>query len=449
MGHIYENGKQGLVWLGEPHYILPEKLQDVFAKYDDQIQINGWKRSPWDEPLSDEERARLETRTFAFGAWTETMLNIFGQPWFTRTWVFQEAVLAKQSVAILGSLTVSIDALSEIANHICRLTMLPELVQSPGVAFLRQASRLRAGAVEDKGKVIDAAKFYFYLTVMAGSNTSNLRDHVYALLGLLEESASESLSIQPNYEGSIADTFTSATKAIVRSTGRLDVLGLTPCNNSLDDGSQLPSWVPNWSQRMNWNLLLCHRDYHTFCAAKNFSHVSIASFPERTSKLAELIVKGKFIDEVLHVVEELYEEKNGCRTLLVGRQITEISNVAHLGSSDEITDERILRVCFGEGDGDLYEILGTFENSVSTRSEFVIPNSKRIAFCKKGRLALVHRSVRNGDRVAILHGSTVPIVLRQQSRDFYQVVGQCNYEGGMYGEATKWEEEDGDTFKLV
>lgn len=270
MGHIYKNGKQGLVWLGEPHYILPEKLQGVFAKYDDQININRWKRSPWNEPLTDEECLKLETGAFALGAWTETMLNILSQPWFTRTWVFQEAVLAKQSVAILGSLTVSIDGLSEIANHICRFTMLPELIKSPGVAFLRQASRLRADAVEDNCKLIDARKFYFYLTVMAGSNASNPRDHVYALLGLLEESASESLSIEPSYEYSIADTFTGATKAIVRSTGRLDVLGLTPCNTSLDDGSHLPSWVPNWSQIVNWNYFFVAGTITNFALRRTF-----------------------------------------------------------------------------------------------------------------------------------------------------------------------------------
>jgi hypothetical protein len=65
-------------------------------------------------------------------------------------------------------------------------------------------------------------------------------------------------------------------------------------------------------------------------------------------------------------------------------------------------------------------------------------------------LALAPQQVQPGDCICVLHGSTVPWVLRPTDEEGkYEVVGQCFVDGIMYGEAVNWEEDEADTFVLV
>ncbi|KAL9106257.1 MAG: hypothetical protein Q9227_008725 [Pyrenula ochraceoflavens] len=54
-----------------------------------------------------------------------------------------------------------------------------------------------------------------------------------------------------------------------------------------------------------------------------------------------------------------------------------------------------------------------------------------------------------GDGVYILHGSTVPIVLRPTEGGKYTLVGPCFVDGIMYGESVDWEKDEADTFCIV
>jgi hypothetical protein len=90
-----------------------------------------------------------------------------------------------------------------------------------------------------------------------------------------------------------------------------------------------------------------------------------------------------------------------------------------------------------------------FRKSRSKQNDFIIPTSKRIAFCEKKKFALLHQSATSGEEIAILYGSRVPVVVRRVDEGYYSVIGQCYYEDAMYGEAVTWEREDADTFILV
>jgi hypothetical protein len=75
---------------------------------------------------------------------------------------------------------------------------------------------------------------------------------------------------------------------------------------------------------------------------------------------------------------------------------------------------------------------------------------RRLVILGTGSLALVQYGVREGDRVAILHGLDVPCVIRKVGDgNKWQWLGDAFILGLMRGEAVLWEEDNADTFTLV
>lgn len=75
---------------------------------------------------------------------------------------------------------------------------------------------------------------------------------------------------------------------------------------------------------------------------------------------------------------------------------------------------------------------------------------RRLVIMDTGHLALVQKGVREGDKVAILHGLDVPCVMRKGEDGIsWQWLGDAFVLGLMRGEGVRWEEDDADTFTLV
>jgi hypothetical protein len=75
---------------------------------------------------------------------------------------------------------------------------------------------------------------------------------------------------------------------------------------------------------------------------------------------------------------------------------------------------------------------------------------RKLAVLQKYWITLGPDHARKGDCICILHGSSVPWILRPHAEaSTYEVIGQCFVDGEMYGEAVDWSEDDADTFVLV
>jgi hypothetical protein len=75
---------------------------------------------------------------------------------------------------------------------------------------------------------------------------------------------------------------------------------------------------------------------------------------------------------------------------------------------------------------------------------------RRLVLLDSGHLALVQKGVREGDRVAILHGLNVPCVIRNvEDGKKWRWLGDAFILGMMRGEEVFWEEDDAVTFTLV
>ncbi|KAL0258806.1 hypothetical protein SLS55_006310 [Diplodia seriata] len=74
---------------------------------------------------------------------------------------------------------------------------------------------------------------------------SNPRDVIYAFLGLHPRATQ---LINPHYSWSVQDVYVDAAMAVIEETGNLGVLGVCDSFYQKDVATNLPSWVPDWSQ---------------------------------------------------------------------------------------------------------------------------------------------------------------------------------------------------------
>lgn len=76
------------------------------------------------------------------------------------------------------------------------------------------------------------------------AEASDPRDHVYGLAGMFQPDLSK--LIAPNYEASISEVFRDFTLSVIEASDEFDII----CHGRKGtlEGSEMPSWVPDWSQ---------------------------------------------------------------------------------------------------------------------------------------------------------------------------------------------------------
>ncbi|KAH7350588.1 hypothetical protein BKA65DRAFT_241999 [Rhexocercosporidium sp. MPI-PUGE-AT-0058] len=92
---------------------------------------------------------------------------------------------------------------------------------------------------------------------------------------------------------------------------------------------------------------------------------------------------------------------------------------------------------------------GLWQRDLRLLSEYVLVLRRRRVFVTLDRkLGLGMESMRLGDDITLIHGSSAPLILRQKTAGdgtkLYELVGQCYVEGAMYGEACTWDEFNAD-----
>jgi hypothetical protein len=77
---------------------------------------------------------------------------------------------------------------------------------------------------------------------------------------------------------------------------------------------------------------------------------------------------------------------------------------------------------------------GVIENIIRYRQKITLTISQRLFKTEKGYLGLGPRSLKDRDKVALLKGGMVPLVIRKTDK-YFELVGDCYIYGIIYGEA--------------
>lgn len=253
MRNIYQQAKCVLIWLGGPVMVnekdvwaIPHLLeaQEKNLKRADLPIRHGTKDWIKYVLLSSDWSTNGDLEDKRWNAIIRGLVSLLQRPWFLRTWIIQEAALAKHSIVVCGSHYVDWEPFCRAVGYAIDLDYFAST--SPEIySALRNIERAR--------QRLAVGQFQRPLDLLAGFRifqATDPKDKFFGILGLLDPADLEVLQLKrADYDMEVQDVYTQAAIDCITLEGNLDVLSLggkfsrTGGNNNY----ALPSWVPDWT----------------------------------------------------------------------------------------------------------------------------------------------------------------------------------------------------------
>jgi len=264
MGRIYRKASEVIVWLGpnpvdrtgdtvagaSPNEADIKEVFEFFQELADDGHFHDLRY------FSNCGGSCPSTPKAPKGSWEglmKTLEAIMRAPWFSRTWVIQEIVLARRAVAMYGQHTIpwiTIETAWRNWNnhlnitrccHFCILGLDQSHKGDPETLAKYRDSVMdfwNAKQFWRKGKDLLTA-----LHVFRRKEVSEPKDKIFGLLGL--QRGAKAILIKPEYAEwyTLSEAYTDFAIQLNRKHGKLTTLHLD-LHQLLPD---LPSWVPDWT----------------------------------------------------------------------------------------------------------------------------------------------------------------------------------------------------------
>ena len=267
MGDIYSRAKTTFVCLGEDDNDAAEafqcvrKIQQIYGAFQYihtlQQSLAEVGHRPW---LLKKNHVGF----IAEKSW-RSFERLLSRPWFSRVWVFQEAVLSPEIRLLYNKSTLSWEELSEacqlvedfqIAIETSRGQPLHLPVVTMNDANSWKLTRDDPGISPTPMSFIDmpnkwADEIYGFipldrlLMMMRGAQASDARDKVYALLSI--SSGFKRHLLTPDYSVNFQECYINTAKVLLdmRGLSPLAILSFTQ-HSDMSLSADLPSWCPDW-----------------------------------------------------------------------------------------------------------------------------------------------------------------------------------------------------------
>ncbi|KAK3625335.1 hypothetical protein LTR56_020500 [Elasticomyces elasticus] len=164
MGSIYSHARSVLMWLGNYHRLFKGSQSFV-----EDLTV------PATQTLEPSGKAALEEKA-ALQNIGERITRILQSPYWLRLWVFQEVRLASTANIISGTGLLPFQAIANITNN-AHVERVEYLLKTPAA----QTHRIRLVAAKSNHEPIS-----YYVGACKDHKCSEVRDHVFALLGVVE-----------------------------------------------------------------------------------------------------------------------------------------------------------------------------------------------------------------------------------------------------------------------
>ncbi|KAF1849597.1 HET-domain-containing protein [Cucurbitaria berberidis CBS 394.84] len=487
MRSIYSGCYCVIVWLGRLSMLPIENtsLEDIFSCVNELEVRRRQASGPISQEPLDSRFKKIAQSEEASWDLAEDLRDIVTSPWSTRGWVFQEAVLPRDSKLILGEPliykkggTVSLEGLNRTltayydnmtATH---LTADYSLRQNEFQSFLA----ILKGWSDHVYFFGPRPPFEHVLSLYSPrAKTTCALDQLYAFFGLNDN---QFINLPISYETRMEDALVSTTQGIIRGTLRLDIFECIPRIGVIS--IDLPSWVPNFVQPRSTAPFTRPVTYGVWNTPQPLGNIWLGYCDART-----LHAYGRRIDTIQ--ADLLDGNGNGYPTS-DKEYIRILSYACSLTPKDagSPTMERLLRALVA-GDHGIplrgneplswqKEDVDTVASFISARmSDSLLGNTSEhyrqikkhledFMTCKKqtmfdrdlyltrlGRFATGTR-LRPGDVICILHGCTHPVALRARKASTFEVLGTCYLEGWMdawNNGMVDWDVHDTEEFVLV
>lgn len=521
MTQIYEQAAKILVWLGKPENETNNRLAFPMMKDFEKRFRHGMKKAHLHRPCLWQHKPRTLGEDLAdfmltispakdkkvfdvpgsatYNAWLG-IISLWKSPWWTRTWVFQEATIQESSKTGLIEAVSVLPFLSKV-RFLCgdQETSWPELnaanavvssiVTTPGInsQFLvdTQRSFSRLSLFRSLRVMHALPSFLDILQMFRHTECLDPRDKVYAPLCLAPDDVCR--YIRPDYaRKTVLDVYTDVVRYYLAQPGHdLDFLGHALYQEEAQAvetpqgiKSALPSWVPNFSASLHIHPIpkilhvprnldmkgLPFHDEHGVPSNETLiaAYHPLGDTPSRSFiKNNMLCASGVYVDVLKDIVPNTGPDLKAM--LAVGREkgrqwAIESKHKYFTGESfgDAINRTLVLDVVFDDL-GRPSERGGKLDSAFLCRphSELSIEEywfqlkmksaqlkastSRDLAMSQKLYLLMIANSARVGDEIWALAGGQALYILRPVNRVINQFlfIGECYTHGLMDGDIVR------------
>ncbi|KAH6710905.1 heterokaryon incompatibility protein-domain-containing protein [Leptodontidium sp. MPI-SDFR-AT-0119] len=376
----------------------------------------------------------------------------YDRPWIMRVWIVQEVVAANELIFLCGGWelpgTVVYDSVIASTCHpqLCPFGNFVDRRANNQVNGLMQLFRImnaRSVKLAGRTELLDL----LYLT--HGCKETDLRDHVFAVLGMAQEATQPSL--RPNYREHWQETYLRYTECLIKAGSGLRALYRSSADSAspYKQSSQIPSWVPDFS--FGAKLIRFaneHNEVHGETAAGGNDapllriNMALRSLTVQATKLDS--IQSLSPSQVKQQISDHYAQILQWRT-----ELEELWPATQYPPAKEMQDT-ICRVmlCHQEPpDLEMCRLMiwsddsSEFDRSIDRKRlvwEIVqLSTPHRRCVTSTGLLGQVPSLAQEGDVIVIPTGSAVPFVLRPRQAQ-YQLIGQAYIHGVMMGEALQF-----------
>jgi len=459
MKDIYVNASNVLVWTGKA-----DNLSDI--TFDTLERFAADDGTPDGSTTHRDILATAEERRAAI----QLFIN---RPYFSRVWVVQEVVVARNATVLCGSFSITFDMLYVTLQRMTGSGFYPFSAATTNVTYLGDwRERFLEMAAPDSKENIDLR---FFMD-SRDRNATNLRDKIYSLRGLIANNALAA-GITVDYDKSVERVYTDFSKHLLNTCPDLRILSVVILRHRTTTTLELPSWVPDWSQPKYGGGIL--NRYYRFAPTTLF-HAAGASKPRVTvaGDSDRICLEGIRLDTVERVIRiksilmakgENSFSVTETRLREMASEVTSLETYPFTGEpfwivffrtltadrtalSPRINEDYRAKFMNAFGDWKLNDE-GKGQNLPArvwaevSKDIGAIIEDKDIFLTTQGYLGLGHEGFAIGDLLCIFSGGEVPFLLRRSGSmpphdEMFQFLSECYIHGVMDGEATKNIESD-------
>lgn len=487
MSEIYSKAQRVVIWLGQSSdqsTMSFKMIRDIYNSVHRicpgglQCQCSGTAHDlvPAEANLPDAVHKRM-TQIFWFhqsksnipeSSSFGSLTAIFGNAWFRRVWVFQEALRSRQAMIYCGSDSMPWDELVAVNDYI----------HFPGHTFLHMAPQtfmptLWSKVIQDKRRRLESAhnddidlRFLDVYISSLGLEATDPRDRIFALLSFgsdTEYITNLPQEIRPDYNKSVSHVFADATKWWILKYRSLKILstihGLTGrtwqslhCPTTTPLPPTRPTWALGYHGKAHWAMASLCSQYDFKAGGKTAVDISLLRSGVQTSPLV-LPLRGyrvASITQITHFPLDHVVQRGPSRLKEVFLTIMDPTRIvtSWVSAMDEAAMQKRdrdlermrqnmfqhqaahwkygprpkLEVADVVGEKDEMGKLPLIESqccpSCTDRCFFVASD---------GSIGLCPAEAREGDTVVLFFGGNVPYLIREMPRSGaqFELVGEC------------------------
>jgi len=466
----------------EDYPIVDSNASDLHGKMD-KITDFHWRRDPGypeDQHLSGIMQSHYTLTS-----------QLFQNPWFRRVWVLQEVINSKLSILRCGEDSIPWKELVEVISytdqyvpHLEPLYRLPRIWSQLGK--FRSPSLFPSGSNRGEEK-LEATQEPGILDVVLEAlelDATDPRDKLFALLSFGRETSSVNdlpELIRPNYNKSTDRVFTDFSRWWIMYHKSLRILSMVHgnpgrtwqglhCSAVEPPATPRPSWTLGTEGMYSWTTATLDSQFEFRASGDSIPDVEIISnsFDSNPLHLHLLGFRLARIERLSCFPLELGKTADNASLFEVYEKIFE-PTVSHgrwksLRKQEDVSHSR----------GEIVRMLGEHhrahwgyeptqplslmkpnparKNHASDyeryESNMALPCHGSCFFvATDGSIGLSPSAAKEGDYIAILLGGITPFLLREvgvdESKHYFEFVGECFVEGKMHGEFIREQESKG------